>query len=229
MQGTRVLFVESDRAVCGAVEPILAAEGVRVERACSGCQALDALSGDPYDLILVDMALPDMDGCEIVAAQRVHSDVPIIVLSAGDREADKILALDSGADDFVTTPLRNGEFLARFRAALRRRALFRPDDNCLHFTGLTIDLMRRRAVVHGEAVELRPKEHSLLCALGAAPGVVTHRQVIDIVWGRESAVDAQFVRVLVGQLRQKLEVDPARPQFILTERGIGYRLGVSRS
>lgn len=227
MQGARVLFVEDDRAICGVIEPVLAALGARVDRACSGGEALDALSAAPYDLIVLELALPDMDGRDIITAQRKHSDVPIVVLSSCDREMDKIEALDSGADDFVTTPLCNGEFLARLRAALRRRALVRPASNSIHFSGLEIDLTRRRALVHGSDVELTTKEHALLCALGRAGGeVLTYGQIIDAVWGGEAMVDWQFVRVLVGQTRQKLEIDSGRPQFILTERGRGYRLNV---
>ena len=226
MRGTRILFVEDDPAIVRAIEPALTVSGASVQVADTGGKALDRLAAGTVDLVLLDLGLPDMDGSEIISRQRVHSDVPIIVISARGREGDKIAALDAGADDFVVKPFSTGELLARLRAALRRRKLVRPETESLHYEGLEIDLVRRRALVQGEEVRLSGREHALLCALGrAAGGVLTHRQIIASVWGPEAEVDAQFVRVLVGQLRQKLEADPGRPQLVRTEPGVGYRLG----
>lgn len=227
MEGARILFVEDEPAIYRAVEPVLQAHGMSVQRAASGGEALDLLTAERFDVILLDLGLPDMDGSDLIVAQRAHSDIPIIVLSARGREADKIHALDAGADDFMVKPFASGELLARIRAALRRRALVRPKSDSLRFEGIEIDLVRRRALVQGEEIKLSGREHALLSALGrAAGGVLTHKQIIAAVWGDGAQVDAQFVRVLVGQLRQKVEADPARPRLVRTEPGVGYRLGV---
>lgn len=224
-EGARILFVEDEPAIYRAVEPVLHAEGMSVQRAASGGEALDRLASQTFDIILLDLGLPDMDGSDLIVAQRAHSDVPIIVLSARGREADKVHALDAGADDFIVKPFAAGELLARIRAALRRRALVRPKTDSLRLDGIEIDLVRRRALVLGEEVKLSAREHALLCALGrAGGGVLTHKQIIAAVWGDDASVDAQFVRVLVGQLRQKIESDPARPRLVCTEPGVGYRL-----
>ena len=226
MKGARILFVEDEDAIWRALNPVLVAHDAFVQRAGTGGEALDLLASQRFDVILLDLGLPDMDGSEIIAEQRTHSDIPIIVLSARGRESDKVRALDAGADDFIVKPFASGELLARIRAALRRRTLVRPDSDSLRFEGLEIDLERRRAIIQGQEIRLSAREYALLCALGrAAGGVLTHRQIIGAVWGDEAPVDAQFVRVLVGQLRQKVEADPSRPRLICTEPGVGYRLG----
>ena len=226
MEGIRILFVEDEPAIYRAVEPVFQAHGATVQRAASGGEALDLLAAQRFDVILLDLGLPDMDGGDLIVDQRSHSDVPIVVLSARGLEADKIHALNAGADDFIVKPFASGELLARVRAALRRRALVRPNTESVRFEGIEIDLVRRRAKVQGEEIKLSAREHALLCALGRAAGrVLTHRQIIAAVWGEDSSVDAQFVRVLVGQLRQKVEADPARPRLVCTEPGVGYRLG----
>ena len=225
MRGARILLVEDDPAICRAIEPALRTEGSSVRRAASGVEALDLLAAETYDLVILDLGLPDMDGTEIISAQRAHSDIPIVVLSARGRESDKVRAFDEGADDFVAKPFSSGELLARLRAALRRRKLERPDTASIRFEGLEIDLERRRALVRGEEIGLSKREHALLVALArAAGGVLTHKEIIRAVWGAEASVDTQFVRVLVAQLRQKLEVDASRPQLISNEPGIGYRI-----
>ena len=226
MQGARILVVEDDPAIWRAVEPALAAEGAEAWRAASGGQALELLDAQRFDAILLDLGLPDMDGSEIIATQRSHSDTPILVLSARGRDSDKIRALDAGADDFVVKPFATGELLARIRAALRRRTLVRSEKDRIVQEGLEIDLTQRRVLVHGVEVRLSRREHALICALArAAGGILTHKQIITAVWGNEANADAQFVRVLIGQLRQKIEADPARPQLVCTEPGVGYRLG----
>ena len=226
MQGARILVVEDDPAIWRAVEPALVAEGASAWRAASGGKALELLDAQRFDAILLDLGLPDMDGSEIIATQRSHSDTPILVLSARGRDSDKIRALDAGADDFIVKPFATGELLARIRAALRRRTLVRSASETIVQEGLEIDLAHRRVRVHGEEVRLSRREHALLCALGrAAGGILTHKQIITAVWGDEANADAQFVRVLIGQLRQKIEADPGRPQLVCTEPGVGYRLG----
>lgn len=226
MKGARILFVEDEDAIWRALKPVLVAHDAFVQRAGTGGEALDLLAAQRFDVILLDLGLPDMDGTEIIAEQRAHSDIPIIVLSARGRESDKVRALDAGADDFIVKPFASGELLARIRAALRRRTLVRPESDSLRFEGLEIDLERRRAIIQGQEIRLSAREYALLCALGrSAGGVLTHRQIIGAVWGEDAAVDAQFVRVLVGQLRQKVEADPSRPRLICTEPGVGYRLG----
>ena len=222
----RILIVEDEQKVANAIREGLEGEqyDVVVERTGEG--AFFRTTTEEFDVILLDLGLPDMDGSEVIAEQRTHSDIPIIVLSARGRETDKVRALDAGADDFIVKPFASGELLARIRAALRRRALVRADSDSLRFEGLEIDLERRRALIQGQEVRLSAREHALLCALGrAGGGVLTHRQIIGAVWGDEAPVDAQFVRVLVGQLRQKVEADPSRPRLICTEPGVGYRLG----
>ena len=226
MEGIRILFVEDEPAIYRAVEPVFQAHGATMQRAASGGEALDLLASKRFDVILLDLGLPDMDGGDLIVDQRRHSDIPILVLSARGRESDKVHALDAGADDFIVKPFDSGELLARVRAALRRRVLVRPNTDNVRFEGIEIDLVRRRAKVQGEEIKLSAREHALLCALGRAAGrVLTHRQIIAAVWGENSSVDAQFVRVLVGQLRQKVEADPARPRLVCTEPGVGYRLG----
>ena len=226
MEGIRILFVEDEPAIYRAVEPVFQAHGATMQRAASGGEALDLLASKRFDVILLDLGLPDMDGGDLIVDQRRHSDIPILVLSARGRESDKVHALDAGADDFIVKPFDSGELLARVRAALRRRVLVRPNTDNVRFEGIEIDLVRRRAKVQGEEIKLSAREHALLCALGRAAGrVLTHKQIIAAVWGENASVDAQFVRVLVGQLRQKVEADPARPRLVCTEPGVGYRLG----
>jgi two-component system KDP operon response regulator KdpE len=175
--------------------------------------------------VILDLGLPDMDGKEVIQRVREWSDVPIIVLSARDLESEKIAALDLGADDFVNKPVGVGELLARLRAALRGRERRFSAQPKFQFGELEINFPARRVIVGGDEVKLTPREYQLLRILaGHAGQVVTHRQIITAVWGADSNADAQFVRVLMAQLRQKLEADPGSPQLLLTEPGIGYRL-----
>ncbi len=183
------------------------------------------MAAEPSDVILLDLGLPDMDGKEVIRRLREWTEVPILVLSARDLEGEKIAALDLGADDFINKPFGIGELLARVRAALRGRerrfaasAVFRCDD-------LEINFATRRVTLDGMEIRLTPREYDLIRTLARHAGrVVTHKQLIAAVWGPASDVEAQFVRVLVGQVRQKLEADSAAPQLLLTEPGIGYRL-----
>lgn len=226
MSSLNILLIEDEAPIIRALEPTLAATGAAVQIAQTGRAGLEALRSTSFDVVLCDLGLPDVEGFDLITEIRAQSDVPIIVLSARGLEQDRITALDTGADDFVGKPFSAGELLARIRAAVRRR---KPKDQggSLEFAGLEVDLQRRRAILDGVEIRLSAREHSLLTLLAeSAGGVVTHREIIQRVWGADTNADTQFVRVLVGQLRQKLEEDPARPQILCTEPGLGYRLRV---
>ena len=225
MSGPRLLLVDDEPQIVRALTPALQAAGYSVDSAATGETALEHLAAEPCEVIILDLGLPDIDGKEVIKRVREWSDAPIIVLSARDLESEKIAALDAGADDFVNKPVGVGELLARVRASLRGRerrflsqAQFRTGD-------LGIDFARRRVTIEDQEVRLTPREYDLLRVLARHAGrVVTHRQVITAVWGAGAQVDAQFVRVLVGQLRQKLEAEPSAPKLVTTEPGLGYRL-----
>ncbi len=221
----RLLIVDDEPQIVRALTPALDAAGFTVTAAVSGEAALGQLAGEPSEVVILDLGLPDMDGKEVIQRIREWSDAPIIVLSARDLESEKIAALDLGADDFVNKPVGVGELLARIRAVMRGRERRFSAQPRFQFGGLEINFPARRVMVEGEEVRLTPREYQLLRILaGHAGQVVTHRQIILAVWGTETNADAQFVRVLMAQLRQKLEANPASPELLLTEPGIGYRL-----
>jgi two-component system KDP operon response regulator KdpE len=222
---TRLLIVDDEPQIVRALTPAMAAAGFEVESSGSGEDALSRLASEPSDAVILDLGLPDMDGKDVIQRVREWSDVPIVVLSARDLENEKIAALDLGADDFVNKPVGVGELLARIRAAMRGRERRFSAQPRFQFGDLEINFPARRVMVQGEEIRLTPREYQLLRILaGHAGQVVTHRQIITAVWGTDSNADAQFVRVLMAQLRQKLEADPASPALLLTEPGIGYRL-----
>ncbi|PLR28657.1 DNA-binding response regulator [Caulobacter zeae] len=220
-----ILLVDDEPQLVRALTPALSAAGYQVTTAETGAGALSHLARDGCDVVILDLGLPDLDGKAVIERIREWSEVPIVVLSARDIEAEKIAALDLGADDFVNKPFAVGELLARLRAALRgrdrrfsARARFKAGD-------LEINFADRIVLLQGDEVRLTPREYDLLKTLARYAGrVVTHRQLIASVWGPQAQTDAQFVRVLVGQLRQKLEEEPAAPRILLTEPGLGYRL-----
>lgn len=222
---TRLLLVDDEPQLIRALRPALNAEGYEVLTSETGLEAIALMATEPCDVILLDLGLPDMDGKEVIRRLREWTEVPILVLSARDLEGEKIAALDLGADDFINKPFGIGELLARVRAALRGRdrrfaasAVFRCDD-------LEINFADRRVTLDGLEIRLTPREYDLVRTLARHAGrVVTHKQLIAAVWGADSGVEPQFVRVLVGQVRQKLEADSAAPKLLLTEAGIGYRL-----
>lgn len=221
----RLLIIDDEPQIVRALTPALAAAGFEVSAATGGEQALASLASEPFDVLILDLGLPDLDGKEVIQRIREWSDAPIIVLSARDLESEKIAALDLGADDFVNKPVGVGELLARIRAVMRgreRRFLAQPK---FQFGVLEINFPARRVLIDGEEARLTPREYQLLRILARHAGqVVTHRQIVTAVWGTDSNADAQFARVLVAQLRQKLEVDPSNPRMVLTEPGVGYRL-----
>lgn len=225
MKTMKILVIEDETSLIRVLEPTLAATGATVRIAQSGRKGLEHLSAATFDVVLCDLGLPDIDGEDLIRAIRRDTDVPIIVLSARGAEDDRIKALDAGADDFVPKPFSAGELLARIRAAVRRRRSVKTQSDSVKLSGIEVDLTRRRVVLEGQEIRLSGREHSLLTLLAqSAGGVVTHRQIIERVWGPDTKADTQFVRVLVGQLRQKLEEDPSRPQILCTEPGLGYRL-----
>ena len=221
----RLLLVDDEPQIVRALTPALIAAGYAVETAATGEAALSMMAGNPSDVLILDLGLPDIDGKLVIQRVREWSEAPIIVLSARDLESEKIAALDLGADDFVNKPEGVGELLARVRASLRGRERRFTAQTSIKTGDLEVTFATRRVLIQGQDVRLTPREYDLLRTLARHAGrVVTHRQVITAVWGPDAQVDAQFVRVLVAQLRQKLELEPSSPRLVLTEPGVGYRL-----
>jgi two-component system KDP operon response regulator KdpE len=220
-----ILLVDDEPQMIRVLTPVLTTMGYEVSVADTGAGALARLAKDGCDAVILDLGLPDVDGKTVIRQIREWSEVPILVLSARDIEQEKIAALDFGADDFVNKPFAVGEFLARLRATLRGRERRFSSRSRFLAGPLEIDFAARHVMVDGDEVRLTPREYDLLKTLARHAGrVVTHRQLIAAVWGPDTQADAQFVRVLVGQLRQKLEHNPADPRIVLTEPALGYRL-----
>lgn len=223
--GPRLLVVDDEPQLLRAITPALIAAGYRVSTADTGAAALGMLAADGADAMILDLGLPDMDGKAVIKRVREWSEAPIVVLSARDIEQEKIEALDLGADDFVNKPFAIGELMARLRAALRGRER-RFLASAQFFAGdLHIDFAARRVFLQDQELRLTPREYDLLRTLARHAGqVLTHKQIMAAVWRDTDKTDAQFVRVLVGQLRQKLEEEPSAPRILVTEPGVGYRL-----
>lgn len=220
----RVLVVDDDPSLIGVLEQVLSAAGHEVITAMTGAEALEAVEDEAPELVLLDIGLPDADGKDIVARIRDTSSVPIIMISARHQGAEKIAALDLGADDFVNKPFDIEELMARMRAALRRSGEPDATPSVYEHGPFRIDLAKRRVTVMGERIHVSPKEFRLLSALARSAGqVLTHKRLMIAGWGNDRT-DPQYLRVYIGQLRQKLEEDPTAPRLILTEPGIGYRL-----
>lgn len=219
-----VLIVDDEAPIVRVLSSTLRAEGYLVSSAKTGEEALSAVAKRAPDIVVLDLGLPDMDGKDVIISLREWTDAPILVLSARHDEAERIAALDIGADDYVSKPFHMGEFQARLRAALRHTARRKANQSEYVAGALRIDFAKRRVVLDEMEIKLTRKEFDLLKALAQHAGqVVTHKQLLAAGWGT-SVSDTQFVRVYVGQLRQKLEADPSAPQLIITEPGIGYRL-----
>lgn len=221
----QILLVDDEISIQRATAPLLRSRGYTVTVAGSGREALDTFERERPDLVILDLGLPDMDGCEVCRLVRERADTPILILSARGAEKDKVTALDQGADDYVTKPFGPEELMARVRAALRR-SLGR--EGTLHGQltrgDLTIDFDRRR--VHRDEVEIRltPREFELLTLLVTHAGrVLTHRTILKAIWGAHGADQPEHLRVLMGQLRKKIEPDAANPRYLLTEPWVGYR------
>ncbi len=222
---SRILLVDDEMSIQRTVVPLLRSRGYEVEAATTGREALSALDPQPPDVIILDLGLPDIDGLEVCSRIRARFDVPIIVLSARGAEPQKVAALDQGADDYVTKPFGPEELLARVRAALRRTLTSpEPASGQMVRGDVTIDFDRHRVYRQGEEVRLTPKEFDLLVLLaGRAGQVVTHRAILKAIWGPNAVDQPEHLRVLIGQLRKKLEPDPAHPRYLLTEPWVGYR------
>lgn len=222
---TRVLVVDDEPAIIRFLKPALEANDYDLTSTGTVADALKRIASDAPDIVVLDLGLPDGDGKDVIRQVRQWSDLPIIVLSARDRETEKIEALDIGADDFVNKPFGVGELLARMRAALRHRMQRNAETPVAVVGQLEIDNVRHRVLRNGQEVRLTPKEFELLSFLSRHAGkVLTHRQIMTAVWGPAHTEDTQYLRVYVGHLRQKLEDAPEDPSLILTEPGIGYRL-----
>lgn len=222
-----VLVIEDDPQIRRFLRATLTATGYTFIEAGTAEEGLRAATTHPPDLVILDLGLPDRDGLEVTQRLREWSSVPIIVLSARGQERDKIAALDAGADDYLTKPFGVGELLARMRVALRHRARspHDPIDPIFTVDGLRVDLARRQVWVNGAEVHLTPNEYKLLALLVRHAGkVVTHQQLLREVWGPACATETHYLRVYMSQLRHKLEADPTRPRYLLTEPGVGYRL-----
>lgn len=221
-----IVCIEDDPQIRRFLRTGLRAQGFRIHEAETGRQGLVEVGTRKPDLIILDLGLPDMDGVEVVRRLREWTALPIIVLSARSLEADKIAALDMGADDYLTKPFGLGELLARIRVALRHAT--RPvsgQDSVFAVANLRVDLAKRLVTVDDQPVHLTPIEYRLLALLVKHAGkVLTHRQLLKEVWGPAYVEHSHYVRIYMAQLRHKLEADPAQPRFLLTEAGVGYRL-----
>jgi two-component system KDP operon response regulator KdpE len=224
----RILVVDDEPAILRFLRPALEANDYEVTTAGTVAAALERIAGERPDVVVLDLGLPDGDGKDIIGRVREWSDVPILVLSAREREAEKIAAFDLGADDYVDKPFGIGELMARLRAALRHRLQRHDETPVLRLGELEIDNVRRRVTRAGQEIKLTRKELDLLSFLARHAGkVVTHRQILSAVWGPAHTEDTQYLRVYIRQLRQKIEASPADPQIINTEFGIGYRIAES--
>ena len=220
----RVLVVDDEKAIQRFLKNALSSAEFSVHVAESGKEALAAAVAIRPDLIILDLGLPDMDGVEVLRRLREWTQVPIIILSVRDREDEKVTALDSGADDYLTKPFGIGELLARMRVALRKSVQQSPEP-VYRVDGLEVDLEHRRVFVQGNEVQLTPTEYDLLRLLVTHAGkVLTHNQILRQMWGPAYTEQPHLLRVNISNLRRKIEPEPNRPRYILTELGVGYRL-----
>jgi two-component system KDP operon response regulator KdpE len=224
----RILLVDDEPSIQKGLRPLLASRGYEVDSAMTGAAALRAFDENPPDLIVLDLGLPDLEGGEVCRRVRTTSQLPIIVLSARGGDADKIAALDQGADDYVTKPFSPEELLARIRVALRR--VFggaEPTTGRVQRGDLTIDFDRRRVLRQSTEIRLTPKEFELLAFLARHPNrVLTHHTILTTIWGNHAAAQPEHLWVLIGQLRKKLERDASHPRYLISEPWVGYRFVV---
>lgn len=222
----RVLVIEDDREIRTLVQSALALEGFEVQTAVTLSEASALLQHSPPDLVILDLGLPDGDGLQLVQQVRRQSSLPIVVVSARHQEAQKIALLDAGADDYLSKPFSVAELLARMRVALRHRGTALAAAVTEHvLDDLRVDLVKRTVTRDGLPVHLTPTEFKLLaCVVRSAGRVLTHRQLLADVWGPEYTEHTHYLRLYMGQLRAKIERDPAEPRHLLTETGVGYRL-----
>jgi two-component system KDP operon response regulator KdpE len=222
---TRILVVDDEAAIRRFLRTGLAAQGYEIDEAESGARAVEIARTHPADLVVLDLGLGDMDGTEVLQQLRRTSLVPVIVLSVRGDEKGKVRALDLGADDYMTKPFGMEELIARVRAALRHRLQQQGEMPIFRAGDLAVDLARRLVTLRGVEVKLSVKEFDLLrCLVKHAGKVLTHQFLLREVWGPAHGEDVQYLRVYIRTLRQKLEEDPTRPRYLLTETGVGYRL-----
>jgi two-component system KDP operon response regulator KdpE len=221
--GHDILIIEDERPIRRFLRASLTNAGYHVREAVSGEEGLRMAACQPPDVVVLDLGLPDLDGQDVLKRLREWYAAPIIVLSARDQERDKIEALDHGADDYITKPFSVGELLARVRSAMRR-ARFGPEASVLSIGDVRVDLAARLVYCKDQEIHLTPLEYKLLVTLVKQAGrVLTHRYLLREVWGPNDSQETHYLRVFVASLRRKLEADSARPRYILTEQGVGYR------
>jgi two-component system, OmpR family, KDP operon response regulator KdpE len=224
LAGLRVLVVDDERAIRRYLHAALNAQGIEVIEASGGEEALRLVAVNRPDVIILDLGLPDLDGVEVTRRLREWTEIPIVILSVREQESDKITALDAGADDYLTKPFGTGELMARIRAALRR-STHPENEPIIEVNQLKIDLARRLVTVANEEISLTPIEYEILRLLAQNSGkVLTHRQLLQKVWGHAYEEELHLLRVNISNLRRKIEPDPTRPYYIQTEAGVGYRL-----
>lgn len=229
MSGERILIVDDEPQILRFLRPSLTAAGYDVITAATAAEALKLATTRAPDAILLDLGLPDLDGKEVIARLRAFSQVPILVVSARDRETEKIAALDLGADDYIDKPFGIGELLARLRTALRHATRMAGELTCFEASGLIVELAAHTVSRDGQSIRLTPKEFDLLAVLVRHAGrVVTHAQILTAVWGPAHTHDVQYLRVFIGQLRHKLARPGEEFGLIQTEPGIGYRMLVEQ-
>ncbi len=222
--GQRVLVVDDENAIRRYLRTALTAQGFTVYEAANGEEAVNAVLNNRPDIIILDLGLPDFDGIEVTRRLREWSQTPIIILSVREAENDKIAALDAGADDYLTKPFGTGELMARMRVAMRRLAN-KSDEPVLQVDDLKMDLSRRLVLVKEREISLTPTEYDILRLLMQNAGkVLTHHHLLRQVWGTAYESEMHLLRVNISNLRRKIEADPARPHYLVTESGVGYRL-----
>jgi two-component system, OmpR family, KDP operon response regulator KdpE len=222
--GHHILVIEDEQPIRRFLKASLLSEGYRISEAISGEVGLRMALAQPPDLVILDLGLPDLDGQDVLQRLREWYTAPIIVLSARDLESQKVQALDRGADDYVTKPFGMGELLARMRTAMRHSHRVGPEATTIAIGELRVDLAARLVYRRNEEVHLTPLEYKLLVTMLKYAGkVLTHRFLLREVWGPQDSQENHYLRVFVASLRRKLEDDPARPRYILTEQGVGYR------
>ncbi len=223
-KGARILIIDDEEQIRRLLRVALEGHDYQIDEATSGQDGLRQASTFHPDLIILDLGLPDLDGLAVLGRIREWSHVPVIILTVQEHENEKIRALDSGADDYITKPFSMGELLARIRVAMRHGAKT-EDEPVIAIGDLSVDLAHRLVTLKGREVKLTPTEYDILKNLAVYAGrVLTHKQLLCQIWGKEYQKETHYLRIYIGQLRKKIEPDPTQPRYILTEPGVGYRL-----